>query len=368
MLNKSKDIHTNAEVSDSIRFGLDTIQTGSLSRATEQTSSDSSVRQKEDTVAVVASMRQRRDTVKKTAQVVAPDTLRSRPRAIAEPIVASNIEPTTIAIDQSLLDTVALKMDTVMLTNTAVDTLSVSHTSYASNKEGMALPEMLHRSDGIFCLLLFCFFIVAHIYNGGLGFIKENIMLAFSPQKAEKLDSQSLPTTRENVYSYFLVFQAVMLISISIYEGLERFTNLTSVGGKAPFVHIGTFVVLISVFILLKLALNRVVGYIFDLGGKMVLWNKVYLLLISMLGILCFLPTLLLVYSNWWHGAIIGFSLLLFAIMQIVLILRLIAYFYSQRYGVLSLVAYLLTVEILPYIYLGLGLFYFYQIDIFNTI
>lgn len=272
-------------------------------------------------------------------------------------------------IDSAMLDSSMLRMDTVnLVTAVAADTVSTSHSLYASNKKGIELPEVLHRSDGILILLLFCFLIIAHVYHGGLGFIKDSILLVFSPRKSEKLDGQSQATTSEILFSYFLVFQAILLISISLYEGLERFTSISAGSEKTPFIHIGAFMILISVFVLLKLMFNKFVGYIFDLKGQIVIWNKIYLLLLGVLGLLCFLPTMILVYSNWWHGVIIGFSLSLCLMMQIILIFRLIVYFIHKRYSVLSLVAYLLTVEIIPYIYLGLGLLYFYQIDIFNSI
>lgn len=380
---KSKVTYTNTEVSNTIKNGLDTLKTGSLQKTAEQVKPDSFKLQRLDTAVTVSKVRLKedtvkqmlrpQDTVKKTSQEAVKydikDTRAQQESGETVTIISTDLLTTT-TIDQSLLDTVALNMDTISLTNNniAVDSLSICQADYSSNKEGIPLSEMLHRSDGIFCILLFCFFIVANIYSGGLNFIKENIMLAFSPQKANKLDLQSLPTKRETIGSYFLVFQAIMLISISIYEGLERYTNLTSPGDKSPFIHIGAFVILISVFILLKLIFNRIVGYIFDMGNKMALWNKTYLILISVLGLLCFLPTLLLVYSNWWHGAIIGFSLFLFIIIQGILIFRSIMFFMKHGYGVLSMIAYLLTVEVLPYMYLGVGLFYFYQIDIFNTI
>lgn len=280
-----------------------------------------------------------------------------------------NSESDLAIMDSAMLDSSILRMDTVNLTTaTAVDTVSTSRSLYASNKKGIELPEVLHRSDGILLLLLFCFLIIAHVYHGSLGFVKDSVLLAFSPRKAEKLDNQSQTTTSEMLFSYFLVFQAILLISISLYEGLERFTSISIGSEKTPFIHIGAFMILISVFIFLKLLLNKFVGYIFDQKSQIVVWNKTYLLLLGVLGLLCFLPTLILVYSNWWHGVIIGFSLFLFLVVQLILIFRLIIFFISQRYSVLSLVAYLLTVEIIPYIYLGLGLLYIYQIDIFNSI
>lgn len=255
-------------------------------------------------------------------------------------------------------------MDTVNLFQEGISE-KLETNLYEENKEGVPLPMMLHRSDGIFILLLFCFFLLAHFYNGGINFIKENIQLVFAPEKSDKLEVQN--TTRETLSLYFLVFMSALLISISVYEGLGRFFPLAD-SEKQPFMRIGIFVILICVFVVLKLALNRLIAYIFGSKVKIQVWNKTYLILLGILGVFCFLPTLALIYFELWHNAMIIFSLFLFLVIQLILWSRIISFFIAQKYSVLSLIAYLCTVEFLPYVYLGLGLFYFYQIDIINTI
>ena len=303
------------------------------------------------------------DSVKPDSSVVA------LPIRTVVPVVSSDIDQSA-SREVLPVDTISypVEIDTVSV---AVDTIAVADTKVMSTyslegqKEGIPLPVKLDRSDGIFALLLVCFLLLAHVYNGGVSFFKENILLVFSASKSEKLENQT--TTKEIFYSYFLVFLAVLLISISLYEALDRFMPLAE-GEKRPFATIGMFIVLILFFIIVKMMFNRLVGYIFDFDKRLNTWNRSYQVLLSMLGLLCFLPTLMLVYSSLWHSIIIGFVLILFLIVQVILFLRIIVFFIGQRFNFLYLIAYLCTIEILPYIFLGIGLVYLYRIDIFNTI
>lgn len=256
----------------------------------------------------------------------------------------------------------SFSVDSLAMTSAIAPTKTFS---LEGHKKGIDHPIKLDRSDGIFALLAICFLLLAHVYNGGMAFFKENIMLVFSASKSEKLETQV--TSKETVYSFFLVFLAVLLISISLYEGLDRFFPLAD-GDKRPFVTIGFFVVLIMLFVVAKMLLNRTIGFIFDFGKQIETWNRSYLVLFSILGLLCFFPTLMLVYSNLWHSIIIGFVLVLFLIVQIILFLRVIVFFIGQKFNLLYLIAYLCTIEILPYIFLGIGLVHLYKTDIFNTI
>lgn len=311
---------------------------------------------KRDSVAVVRSVdRVRLDSV-------------SRQRAVEE------VTPAEVYVDvnsASIQQVLTIDSSIYVVDSVCVDTLEVTDVnvlptySLDGQKEGNPLPISLDRSDGIFALLLFCFLLLAHVYNGGVSFFRESIKLVFSASKSEKLEAQA--TTKEMFYSYFLVFLAVLLISISLYEALERVMP-TAETEKRPFVTIGMFIVLILVFILLKLMFNNLIGYVFDIPKKLKVWNRSYLVLLSILGLLCFLPTLMLVYSSHWHSIIIGFVLVLFLIVQLILFLRIIVFFIERRFNFLYLIAYLCTIEILPYVFLGIGLVYLYRIDIFNTI
>src|SRR5690606_2489510 len=107
---------------------------------------------------------------------------------------------------------------------------------------------------------------------------------------------------------------------------------------------------------------------IFDEQKRMGVWRRTYIIGIEILGMLYFIPTLLLIYSNYYHLQIIIFMLILFLIVQLILFYQIIVFFIREKFNFLYLIAYLCTFEILPYIFLMIGLVYLYRIDVFNTL
>ena len=229
---------------------------------------------------------------------------------------------------------------------------------------GTELPFSMENTDGIFILLLFCFLFFAHIYNGGISFLKENISLLFLSEKEKRIHKQT--TAKEIMYGYFLVFQAVILISVCIYDVFVEYDSSEVV--LKPFLTIITFILLIGLFLGVKDVLYKLIGYIFDQQKLMRIWRRASVAGVEILGVLYFIPTLLLIYSNYYHFEILVFMLLLFLIVQITLFYQIIIFFVNQKFNFLYLIAYLCTFEILPYIFLSTGLIYLYRTDIFNTL
>ena len=231
--------------------------------------------------------------------------------------------------------------------------------------DGIHIPFHIEQADGVFGLLLVCFLFFAHIYNGGIAFLKENVSLLFSSEKGQKIHRQT--TVREYLYSYFLIFQTIVLISICIYNIFIEF-DARSEAVQRPFISILSYIVLIGLFLGIKDVLYLMLGYIFDEQKRMGVWRRTYIIGIEILGMLYFIPTLLLIYSNYYHLQIIIFMLILFLIVQLILFYQIIVFFIREKFNFLYLIAYLCTFEILPYIFLMIGLVYLYRIDVFNTL
>lgn len=233
-------------------------------------------------------------------------------------------------------------------------------------KEGVSLPVMLSGSDGLFALVFACFMLLSFSFREIASFLKENVLLAFSSTKAEKLSEKTV-TSKERFNLYLLVFTFILILSISSYVVVDRFYPIVKDYGQLLST-IGTFILVLTVFIILKLLVNKLVGYIFEIEKRTGIWNFSYLILFSALGGSCFVPVLLLIYSKVQFDIIIAFMLILFLIVQLSIIFRVVSYFRDQKFSIMFLIAYLCTVEIIPYIFLGIGMVYLYKVDIFNTV
>lgn len=86
-------------------------------------------------------------------------------------------------------------------------------------------------------------------------------------------------------------------------------------------------------------------------------------IIIEILGILFFIPTLFLLYADYLHTEIAIFMLILFIVSQLILFYRMIVYFIREKFSFLFMIAYLCTIEIVPYIFLAAGLILLYKTD-----
>ncbi|MFV0418306.1 MAG: DUF4271 domain-containing protein [Dysgonomonas sp.] len=231
--------------------------------------------------------------------------------------------------------------------------------------DGVLMPFNIGQSDSIFGLLLLCLLFFTHICNGGITFLKENVKLLFSSEKTQRTHFHT--TANETLYSYFLVFQSIVLISVCIYDIFIEYDS-SAIEYRHPLPTILAFIILIALFFGMKDLIYKILGYIFDRKREFAIWRRTHILSIEILGILYFIPTLLLLYAGAYSLQIIIFMAILFLIVQITLFYQIIIFFIGEKFNFSYLIAYLCTFEILPYIFLFIGLVYLYRIDDFNTL
>ncbi len=279
------------------------------------------------------------------------------------PYINSVVVVDSLAMQDSLPQQKFSPFEEEMAKIVAAYTVKDSKTD-SSRHYGSKLPFSLENTDGIFVLILFCFLCFTHIYNGGVSFIKENLSLLFRSDKEKRIHKQT--TVKDILYGYFLVFQAVVLIAICLYDVFVEYDSTEVV--HTPFLTVVTFILSIGLFLGIRDLIYKIIGYIFDQQKLMRTWRRVSVVSIEILGVLYFIPMLLLIYSNYYHLEILGFMFLLFLVIQITLFYQIILFFVNQKFNFLYLIAYLCTFEILPYIFLSTGLIYLYRTDIFNTL
>ena len=263
----------------------------------------------------------------------------------------------SIGIIQGEISGVSSRLDTTSHT--------LSEKGKGVGREGVPHSFEIEQSDSVFGLLLLCFVLFAHIYKGGVSFLKRNISILFSSDNNKRIPRQT--TAREIIYGYFLIFQTSVLTSVCVYD---IFIQSEALLGKneTPLITIALFILFIGLFLGIKDCIYIMFGYIFDMNKLMNKLRRTYIIGIEMLGILYFIPILFLIYADYYHLQIVIFMLILFLIVQIILFYQIIAFFIREKFNFLYLIAYLCTFEILPYIFLIIGLAYLYRIDVFNIL
>ena len=218
----------------------------------------------------------------------------------------------------------------------------------------------LEQDDGIFVLIIICFLFFSRIYKGSFSFFRENSRLLFSSRDNTNLFAET--TVSEFWFNFILVFQAIMLSSIVLFDIFLESDRYTL--PQHSFFTIMLFILVVSVFLFLKYLFYTMLGYLFNIKERMHVWIRTYMIVIEMIGIIAFVPILVLVYSQSYHDILIVFCLCLFIISHFILFYRVIVFFIQQNVNILFLIAYLCSVEIIPYIILYQGLIYLYKIDL----
>ena len=236
--------------------------------------------------------------------------------------------------------------------------------------EAISLPYTFERADSIFALLIICFFLIAYVYKGGMAHFRENLALIISLDKNVRQHKEA--TTKDSWYNYLLVLQTIILISICVYDTFFLYCDKVDTGGSVrdytSLLTIVSYVAIFILFLFLKYIMNVSIGYAFDDKKIADIWKRSNMTAIEILGVIYFIPTLLLVYSNHWHPQIIGSMLIIFLIVKLILYYGVIIYFIREKFNYLFLFAYLCSLEIIPYLFLTLGLYLVYKIDVYNLI
>ena len=227
---------------------------------------------------------------------------------------------------------------------------------------GIKKPFSLEQDDGIFALLLICFLFFTRIYKGSFSFFKENVRLLFSNKDNVRTFSET--TVTEFWFNFILIFQTILLSSIIIFDVFLESDNYSL--PQHSLITIILFMSTLTVFGVLKYLFYRMIGYLFNVKNRIHLWLRYYLFVFEIVGVIAFIPTLVLVYSQNYHSFLIIFFTALFVISHLILFYKLIIFFLQENVNLLFLIAYLCSVEIIPYIILSEVLVFIYKIDITN--
>lgn len=218
----------------------------------------------------------------------------------------------------------------------------------------------LEQDDGVFALLLISFFCITRIYKDSSSFFRENIRLLFSSRESINLFSET--TIKEFWFNFILIFQTILLTAIILFDYF--LVSDSNIIPHHSFYTICLFIVVISSFLGLKYLLYRLIGWIFDIQPKIDIWLRTYAIVLEMVGVIAFIPSLILIYSLVYQIPVIVFFIALFTVSRIILFYRITMFFLDSSRNILYLITYLCSVEIIPYIFLFYFLEYLYKIDL----
>lgn len=198
-----------------------------------------------------------------------------------------------------------------------------------------------------FLLFLFCLIAISIIYNREGSTIATNFRSIFSFRRLPVSNVKEQVTTSEVWSEFYLIFQTVLVFSIVVVTYLQDANLLIQSFRSYALTFAGVFLT-IAVFIGLKYILYRVIASFF-LSNDIKDWISRYFRLFEILGLIVFIPTILMVYLPEYRSFLFIAVAVVFVVSRIVVIIETFNIFVKNKVGTFYFFSYLCGTEIAPY-------------------
>jgi|GEM_PF-1025154 len=207
-----------------------------------------------------------------------------------------------------------------------------------------------------FILFFICFFIIVSIISNRNKFLLFMFSGLYHTKDRHNMFYETV--TNETFNKFFLSFQTVLLLSLifycyAVHEYLLVITTLTQM-----FIFIGKISLLLIVFLLYKFLTYSIIGAVFFKKETVIQWNDIFFSLISLNGIVLFLPTLILFYVESAYTFCIYFMIFYLIFNLFFIFYKIYTLFFHKKQRLLYFILYLCTQEIIPLYLIYRGLVY----------
>lgn len=292
----------------------------------------------------------------------------------ATPSIPPRIRPIirTTRTDSASLPQDTLVTDSLLVDSLATDSLEAifpaeknvlqSAQEVPSGILGTLPLQLLRQQDGTFFVLIVCFLFIGLILRRGYSFLTKGITLLLSFRKQEELSNKLI--VKDVWESIFLTLLPPLLVSLLMFQYFQLGdTELRS--------HSHTVATLIGftltgLFLLFgQHSVTTLLGYIFDGGEEIRLYQRIHIIGIEVFGLLTFAPIVAALYSIEYFYFVFWGGLCIYLIFKLVLFSHLISIFFRQKGSILTGFCYLCGVEVAPHILVFLGMQFAYKEGIF---
>ena len=222
---------------------------------------------------------------------------------------------------------------------------------------GIPIVQPLIQESIIFLLFTLCFAFSSIVFRGEGQALKGNFRNLLSFRSRDKAMFKEQITISEMWGEFFLLFQAVLIVSMVSFIFLWP----ESIGALSLQNQLFSFLFIflsIALFLVAKYGIYRIVDYILP-ELEMNEWSEKYVWLIEVFGIACFLPALIFIFLQDVSIFALILLFIIFFICSVLIFGSLLRIFVKKKIGFLYFIAYLCAVEIAPFfmVYKGANLF-----------
>jgi hypothetical protein len=219
--------------------------------------------------------------------------------------------------------------------------------------QSLAFPPLIESFFSI--LLLVCFLLFSLVFR------RESIGLIINLKNVILFRNHNTTFYSEQITSskvrgdFFLTLQTVLITSVIVSFFLLEGKWQQLWFEATPFIFFGVFLI-ISVFIVLKYLIYKVIGMFF-LRDEMSGWIEHYFWFVRALGFLFFIPAIFCIYFGELRIITYILIVIIFFISRVIIIAKLLNIFTKNKIGLFYFIVYLCGTEIAPYILYFKGVF-----------
>lgn len=220
---------------------------------------------------------------------------------------------------------------------------------------GEPIPYMLRADWFVTCIVLLCFFLGTFVLKDGKKYLLFRIKKLF--QRTRQNNQTEIITSSYFHHSIILTGITCILCGLCLYD--YSVDQSPSLFNHLPHgLLLGTYILLIVCYILLKYGLYSFINWIFFDKDQNQLWTETYFDVVILGGLLLFPLVLLIIYFDLNFATTKVFILFILIFAKILLFYKCIRNFFKQIHGILHLILYFCALEITPTLLLWEGVDY----------
>jgi hypothetical protein len=208
-----------------------------------------------------------------------------------------------------------------------------------------------------FIIFLFCFFVSVRLFEGRKQLLSSMLNRLFRENDRQSIFSDSI--SNELISRILLSLQTVVLLAVIFYRVLFPIRYSSSEANSQLFLTMGEIFLVVIIFILYKFLSTWAVGVVFFHKENVHRWNETFFSLISICGLVLFIPALLMFYIEEAHF-FYYFVLLFLFFVEILVFYKVYSIFFHHKGYLLHFILYLCAQEIAPLYLVYRAVVYFF--------
>ena len=206
---------------------------------------------------------------------------------------------------------------------------------------GIPHPSLPQNESWVFAILFLLFFLCAYAISQSTGYISETVKTFFQVKERSSIFSKA--TVNDFRFKLFINIFSIGVISLYVY--LILFKG----GGRFEIKEYGYSLLLTTLFLILKLLLFNIIGYVFLSPASLKMAKDSYFNILSFLGMVLYPLLVLQIYiPNSYSNIIEIMSLIACIVACILIIIKLFQIFFKKTVASFYILLYLCTLEFLP--------------------